>query len=217
MKRLMMVAALAVAQSGCVSAQEDAPVVFSNVLALSGSPGGSCAPDTAKFISQGSLDLAGGGNYQMAVRVRSTIPVARTVLVGETPTLVGGESVTLTEFVYRYEASPDLGLPEEERVATNAVVPAGTTSDNSYVPLTAFGPLALEKLRAAAPAYPGVSVISYIKARGRLGSTSNAESNEFSFPVQVFASDCESKPLTAGICNFGQDVRSACGPAPTTP
>ncbi|ATB42551.1 hypothetical protein CYFUS_008030 [Cystobacter fuscus] len=221
MKRLMMVAALAVAQSGCASSQEDAPVLFSNVLALAGSPGGACEPDTSKFISQGSLDVAGGDNYVMAVRVRSTIPAARTILVGDTPTLVGGESITLTEFVYRYESSPELGLPDEDRAATNAVIPAGTTGDSSYVPVNAFGPLALEKLLTATPGEPGVSVIVYIKARGRVGSTSNAESNEFSFPVRVFRSlDCSSNPVTAGICSFGQDVRTACPPptfAPTTP
>ncbi|WNG29641.1 hypothetical protein F0U62_40805 [Cystobacter fuscus] len=209
MKRLTMVAALALAQSGCVTSQEDSPLLFGNVLALEG-----CDPDTSKFISQGSLDVAGGGNYVMAVQARNIIPTSRVIIIGDTPTNVGGSSVTLTEIIYRYESSPELGLPEEDRVATYAVVPAGS-GDNSYVPVSAFGPLALEKLRAVAPASPGVSVISHIKARGRVGSTSNVETNEFSFPVRVFASVCSS-PATAGVCSPGQDVPTAC-PAPTTP
>ncbi|WP_395838446.1 hypothetical protein [Cystobacter fuscus] len=176
--------------------------------------------DTSKFISQGSLDLAGGENYLLAMRVRSAIPTSRTVIVGDSPTTVGGSSVTLTEFVYRYESSAELGLPEEETAATYAVVPAGATGD-SYVSVNAFGPQAFAKLKESGNVpseFPGVSVITYIKARGHLGSTSNVESNEFSFPVAVFNSRCT---VAAGVCRKGQDAATACvpvsSPPPTTP
>ncbi|WP_143177944.1 hypothetical protein [Cystobacter ferrugineus] len=208
MKRLMMVAALAVAQSGCVSGQGDAPVLFTNALVLTGSPGQACDVETSQFISQGSLDVSGGGNYVLAMGVRSTVPIGRSVIIGDVPVGVGGESITLTEFVYSYEASPDLGLPEEEIVATYSVIPAGTGGD-SYVFVTAFGPQAIEKLRTGAPGSPGVSVISHVRARGRLGSSSNVESNEFSFPVKVYASGisvpCPTGFVVGGICNPGQD------------
>jgi hypothetical protein len=218
MKRLMMVAALAVAQSGCVSAQDDAALTFSNALALAGAPGGSCEPDTSKFIGQGSLDVSGGGNYLLFMRVQSSIPTPRIISIGDTPTTVGGENIILNEFVYRYESSPDIGLPEEDSVVTYAVVPPGA-SGASYLPMNAFGPKALARLNepGVVPAFPGVSILTYIKARGRVGSTSNAESNEFAFPVQVYASGGSCLPgdvPTGGICSPGQD-EPLCEPAPT--
>ncbi|MFY0580346.1 hypothetical protein ACN28S_44365 [Cystobacter fuscus] len=229
MKRLTMVAALALAQAGCVTSQEDSPLLFGNVLALEG-----CEPDTSKFISQGSLDLAGGGNYVMAVQARNIIPTSRVIIIGDTPTNVGGSSVTLTEIVYRYEAPPELGLPEEDRAATYAVVPAGSGND-SYVPVSAFGPLALEALQKwgdkplknpqddtpynpLTERHASENVITYIKARGRVGSSSNAETNEFSFPVRVFATpNCPSNAVKAGVCSPGQDVPTACPPTTTPP
>lgn len=217
MKKLMMVAALAVVQSGCVASQEDAPLSFTNALALAGAPGGSCDVDSATFIGQGSLDLAGGGNYRLSMRVESNIPVARTVIIGDTPTTVGGGDVTLAEFVYRYESSEDLGLPEEERTATYAVVPAGTSGD-SYVSMYAFGPEAIEALRGSVTSGSRVSVITHIKARGHLSSTSSVESNEFSFPVVVFSSPgCAPQRANAGVCNPGQDVPTACASVTPTP
>ena len=232
MKRLMMVAVLAVAQSGCVAAQADAPVQLTNALALSYEDG-ECSPDTTKFIGQGSLDVRGGENYLLAMRTRNAIPAARAVPIGDTPTTVGGSNITLTEFVYSYQLSVPEGVklpgdfslpgPEEDVVATYVVLPAGSAGDSSYVFVEAFGPKAFAQLSrlndSGLPKTTALGIITTIKARGRLGASSNVESNEFSFPVKVFSSPpCGAAQVLGGLCRAGQDVQSACvTPPPTTP
>ena len=214
MKRLMMVATLAMAQAGCVAGQGDAPVQFSQALGLAGAPGEDCTTDTSKFLSQGRLNLSGGSNYLLAMRVRTTIPSARPVTIGGSNTSVGGESVTLTEYVYSYEGPAYLNLPKEETVATYTVLAAGGSTD-AYVFLNAFGPQALSKLNASSQVgQEPVGVISTIKGRGTLGTSSHVESNEFSFPILVTNSGCTTGTL-GGICNVGQDA--ACTSAAQTP
>jgi hypothetical protein len=213
MKRLMVIAALAVAQSGCVANQSDAPVQFSTAYAL----GSDCTPETGRFVSQGTLDVSGGSNYLLAMKAQNTLPPSRIVVIGDATTTVGGASVILSEYVYTYEAPAVVGLPAEESVATYSVLAPGSV--DGYVLVNAFGPKALEKLNAYLDAGDPdirVGVISTIKARGRLGTSSNVESNQFSFPVSVFSTGysgtCAPGFTPSGTCNVGQDVQKVCMP-----
>ena len=213
MKRLMMVATLAL--SGCVAGQDDSPIQFTSALALSGAPGSECVVDLTRFISRGRLNVADGGNYALAMQVRSLTAATKIQTIGSTIFTVGGETATLNEFVYTYEAPAFLGLPAEETVAIYAVIKPGST--DGYVFVNAFGPLALAKLRASGQlSDTAVGVIPTIKARGRLGTSSSFESNEFSFPVSVVNAtvSCSGGGTLSSICSPGQDY--FCAPK-TTP
>ena len=216
MKQLMVMTALAL--SGCVAAQEDAPVQFTSAVAVAGAPGTACTADTAKLLSRGRLNLVGGGNYTLAMQVRSTIPSSRSIIVGGTSVNVGGETATLTELVYSYEGPANLALPAEETVATYTVLKAA--SSESTVFLSAFGPKALTSLLNAADSGrvtdTPVGIIATIKARGRLGTTGNLESNEFSFPLSIVNAPCPAGQTLSSICNAGQEYSCAAS-STTTP
>lgn len=204
MKRLMMVATLAL--SGCVAAQDDSPVQFNSALALSGAPGAECVVDNSRSISRGRLNVADGGNYSMAMQVRSLVAAPKVQTIGGTIFTSSGDAATLSEFVYTYEAPAFLGLPAEETVAVYNVIKAG--SSDGYVFVNAFGPQALAKLRSSGQlSDTAVGVIPTIKARGRLGTSSNFESNEFSFPISVVNAtvSCSGGGTLSSICNPGQD------------
>ena len=146
MKRLMMVAVLAVAQAGCVAAQSDSAVQFSSALAQTGL-GSSCTASSDKNVAQGRLDVSGGQNYQLAMHARNTLPAAQSSVVGSTTVNTGGASVVLTEYSYSYQVSPAIsGIPADGDgvAATYAVLPAGNSDVVVY--LNALGPKLLTRL-----------------------------------------------------------------------
>jgi hypothetical protein len=214
MKRLMAIAALAVAPLACVANQGDAPIRFLGVRALEIEEGTGCIGSDERSITAGNLDVSGGANYLMAVSVE-TSTVEPSISIGQEPFSGGGlGDITLSEIIYSYETSAaGLTLPADEadRVSVYAVFRPGTSPDESSLFVRAFGPQALESLQTAVtPGSEPVTVLATIKARGRLSGGQVVESNKFTFPVTVFASGlvyCPAGEIPSGTCGIpGQDV-----------
>ena len=210
MKRLMLMAALSVAPLGCVSNQGDGSIRFINAFAVT-----ACAPDTSKFVSQGTLYWRDGAqnNYRLAMGVETNSTAQPIDIQGETMSSgLGLQDFNLEELVYSYEAITSTGqeidLPEET-VAIHAVFRPGTSGANSYLSMEAFGPNAAATLgdRSASLGANGyVTVLSTIKARGHLSAGGFAvESNEFIFPVTVYGSS-HCSAVAGGACYPGQDA-----------
>ncbi|WP_146210078.1 hypothetical protein [Vitiosangium sp. GDMCC 1.1324] len=205
MKRLMVIGALMVMPLGCVANQGDAALRFLNVRALKIEEGCTAASD--KFITSGSLDLAGGQNYLMA-------PSVETNTSSTNNASSQGLDVTLTELIYSYSVSQaGIKMPADEvdRVPLYAVYRADTTPDASYLFMHAFGPKGFKVLVDAANAgaigTEPVTVLATIKGRGYLSSGQTVESNEFTFPVFVYKST--DTPPTS--CPEGFVLNGACG------
>lgn len=208
MKRMMVIAALLMGVPlGCVSKQGDASVRFLNVRALK-LQGGDCTADATRFITSGSLDIALGSNYLMAPSVE-TNTAAQSTGTGQ------GLDATITELVYSYKVSPaGIKMPADEadRVPLYAVFRANTDPASSYLFMTAFGPKGLKALvDQVQPGAEPVTVLATIKGRGYLSSGQSVETNEFTFPVTVFASSslpasCATDETLSGTCGvIGQD------------
>lgn len=208
MKRMMVIAALlGVVPLGCVSNQGDSSVRFLNVRALK-LESDECTASSERFITGGSLDIAFGSNYLLAPSVETNTA---------TPTNGTGQGldVTINELVYSYTVSPaGIKLPADEadRVPIYAVFRAGTDPDESYLFMYAFGPKALKILaEQVQPGADPITVLATIKGRGYLSSGQSVESNEFTFPVTVFASaspptSCAETESLSGTCGVvGQD------------
>ncbi|WNG34531.1 hypothetical protein F0U61_13450 [Archangium violaceum] len=207
MKRLMVIAALAVASVSCVANQGDASVRFLNARALELDDG--CSASNDKFISSGGLDLSGGQNYLLALSVETNTFVQPVVIGQETVSGGGLGDVTLTELVYSYQVS-GVSLPADEvdRTPIYAVFRPETNPDESYLFVYAFGPKALEQLRAQIGERT-VTVLATIKARGHMSGGQTVETNEITFPVTVADSGwagCPDGTIATGVCGFpGQD------------
>ncbi|MFL5351125.1 hypothetical protein [Archangium sp.] len=206
MKRMMVIAALMSVPLGCVSNQGDSSVRFLNVRALK-LESDECTATPDRFITGGSLDIALGSNYLMApsVETNTATPANGT---GQ------GLDVTINELVYSYEVSPaGIKLPADEvdRVPIYAVYRADTNPDESYLFMYAFGPKALKVLQEQVqPGGDPITVLTTIKGQGYLSSGQSVESNEFTFPVTVFASSsvptCATDESLSGTCGVvGQD------------
>ncbi|HEX5748694.1 MAG TPA: hypothetical protein VFZ09_20810 [Archangium sp.] len=214
MKRLMAIAALALAQAGCVANQGDAAVRFLDARALTFEEGVGCTPADDFVIGSGLLDLSGSLNYLLAMSVETNNSVQSITVNQEEFSGQGLSDITLNEIVYSYKFMPQGGTDatnlidtEEETSAIYRVLRPGTSAEESYVFMNAFGPKAV----AALPGKGAGTVFATIKARGRLSSGQTVESNKFTFPVTVYTSgatyDCtdpDTKP--AGTCVRGQDV-----------
>lgn len=207
MKRMMVIAALMGVPLGCVSNQGDASVRFLNVRALK-LESSQCTADATRFVTAGSLDIAFGSNYLMAPSVE-TNTAAQSTGTGQ------GLDATLTELVYSYKVSPTgIKMPADEadRVPIYAVFRANTDPASSYLFMTAFGPKGLKALvDQVQPGADPVTVLATIKGRGYLSSGQSVETNEFTFPVTVFASSsppttCATDETLSGTCGvIGQD------------
>ncbi len=219
MKRVMAIAALALAPLGCVANQGDAPVRFLSARALEFQEGQGCTASEEFFINEGSLDISGGQSYLLALSVE-TNTFQQPITIGQEP--FSGEGlgdITLNEIVYSYEFQPLLGsgtvsltLPadEEDRIAYYGVFRPETDPEESFTFVRGLGPQALAALRTAITPGTGVTVLSTIKGRGRLSGGQTVESNEFTFPITVYASGltyCPVGQIPAGTCGIpGQDA-----------
>ncbi|QRK03997.1 hypothetical protein JQX13_27335 [Archangium violaceum] len=216
MKRLMVVAVLAMAPVGCVANQGDAPVRFLNTRALEANDGCTAAAD--RFITRGSLDLAGYGNYLIAPSVETNTVNQPIVIDGKTVTNTGLGDIILTELVYSYQASrPGVRLPadEEDRVPIYAVFRPETDPDESYLFMYTFGAKALAALQEQVQAGDeSVTVLSTIYAEGYTSSGQKVKSNKFTFPVTVFATTlpaCADDEVYSGTCGIpGMDGPITC-------
>ena len=220
MKRVMAIAALALAPLGCVANQGDAPIRFLQARALDFEEGQGCTGSDEFVISEGSLDISGGQGYLLAVNVE-TNTFQQPITIGQEPFSGGGlGDITLNEIIYSYDFQPLLGsegisldLPadEEDRVAYYGVFRPETDPEETYTFVRAIGPRALAVLRAAiTPGTGGVTVLSTIKARGKLSGGQTVETNKFTFPVTVYATGltyCPPGQVPAGTCFLpGQDI-----------
>ncbi|HYO66179.1 MAG TPA: hypothetical protein VEU33_08860 [Archangium sp.] len=218
MKRLMAIAALVLGQAGCVANQGDAPVRFLDALSLTFEEGVGCTPADDFVIGTGSLDLSGGQNYLMAMSVETNNSVQSITINQEEFAGQGLNDITLNELVYSYEFQPNAGSPsvtvpadEEDRVPLYRVLRPGTSADESFVFMNAFGPKMLEALRTGftSPDQRG-TVYTTIKARGRLSSGQTVDSNKFQFPVTVYETNfgyCPLGEIPLGTCQrAGQDA-----------
>ena len=219
MKRVMAIAALALAPLGCVANQGDAPIRFLGARALEFEEGQGCRASEDFFINEGSLDISGGQTYLLALSVE-TNTFQQPITIGQEP--FSGEGlgdITLNEIVYSYEFQPlldsgavSLTLPadEEDRIAYYGVFRPETDPEESYTFVRALGPQALAALRTAITPGTGVTVLTTIKGRGKLSGGQTVESNEFTFPVTVYATGltyCPAGQIPAGTCGIpGQDV-----------
>lgn len=212
MKRLMAIAALALAPVGCVANQGDAAVRFLDARALTFEEGTGCVPSDELVIGSGLLDLSGSRNYLLAMSVETNNSVQSITINQEEFAGQGLSDITLNEVVYSYQFQPNgsgtatnLIDTEEESSAIYRVLRSGTNAEESYVFMNAFGPKAV----AALPGKAG-TVFTTIKARGRLSGGQVVESNKFTFPVTVYASGasyaCAGDQEPAGVCVRGQDV-----------
>jgi hypothetical protein len=226
MKRLMVIAALAVAPlASCVANQGDTPIRFLNARGLEFEPAEGCTANEDTFISQGDFDSSGGQNYLLAMSVE-TNTFAQPITIGQEP--FSGEGlgdITLEELVYSYKVAPagivTLPADEDDRVSLYAVFRPETDPDESYLFVRAFGPKALTQLQNMTVNSP-VTVLTTVKARGRLSGGQSVESNKFTFPITVVNSGyvpstrtCAlgGTPNEAGVCTIlGQEVRIC--PAP---
>lgn len=214
MKRLLMGAAFMVLPLGCVANEGDSSIRFLNARALT-FESDVCTPSPDRFVTSGSLDIAGKRSYLLAPSVETNTAAPTTGTGGQ------GLDVTLTELVYSYEASPTgLKLPADEadRVPIYAVYRAGTNPDESYLFMYAFGPKALKSLveQVNVGAEP-VTVLATIYGRGYLSSGQSVESNRFTFPVVVYKSSDAASPacpegfVPSGVCQLpGQDADVGC-------
>lgn len=215
MKRLMAIVALALAPLGCVANQGDAPIRFVWARALEREAGVGCKGSGDRVISRGSLDLAGGNNYLLALSVETNV-VQRPVSVGQV--VYSGEGlgdITLTEIIYSYEVigdvTVDLPADEEDRVPVYSVFRPQTSPDESYIFVRGFGPQAFEALNAPTLNLTSpVTVLSTIKGRGRLSGGQVVETNEITFPIAVSRTSvppCTGDQVLSGTCGIaGQDV-----------
>ncbi|MFY0529285.1 hypothetical protein ACN28I_41010 [Archangium gephyra] len=213
MKRLMAIAALALAPLGCVANQGDAPIRFLWARALVFEEGIGCTASDDFVITEGTLDISGGQNYLLAMSVE-TNTFQQPITIGQEP--MSGEGlgdITLNEYIYSYEFQPllnsgavSLTLPADEvdRLAAYAVFRPETDPEETYTFVRAFGPGALDALRNAITPGTAVTVLSTIKARGRLSGGQVVESNAFTFPVTVISSGF-------GGCADGEFASGACG------
>lgn len=225
MKRLMVIAALAVAPLACVANQGDMPIRFLNARALEFEPAEGCTGSEEAFITQGDFDPSGGQNYLLAMSVE-TNTFAQPITIGQEPFSGSGlGDITLSEIVYSYEVAPagvvTLPADEDDRVSLYAVFRPETDPEESYLFVRAFGPKALTLLQNMAVNSP-VTVLTTIEARGRFSSGQDVRSNKFTFPVTVVNSGyvpsngtCAlgGAPNVAGVCAIaGQEFRIC--PAP---
>lgn len=225
MKRLMVMAALAVAPLACVANQGDTPIRFLNARGLEFDPASGCTGSEDTFITQGNFDVSGGQNYLLAMSVE-TNTFQQPIIIGQEP--FAGEGlgdITLNELVYSYEVSPagivTLPADEDDRVSIYAVFRPETDPGESYLFVRTFGPKALAQLQSMAVNSP-VTVLTTVEARGRLSGGQSVESNRFTFPITVVNSGyvpstgtCAlgGTPAVSGVCAIvGQDSRIC--PAP---
>jgi hypothetical protein len=223
MKRLMAIAALALAPVGCVPNQGDAAVRFLDARALTFEEGSGCIPSDELVIGTGSLDLSGSQNYLLAMSVETNNSTQSITINQEEFAGQGLSDITLTEFVYSYQYQPITGsavtLPADEvdRVPIYRVLRPGTNAEESYVFMSAFGPKAAETLRTSITGDQRGTVFTTIKSRGRLSSGQTVESNKFTFPVTVYASGltyCPAGQIPNGACQRpGQDAPGCFDPS----
>ncbi len=206
MKRLMVIAALAVAPLACVNHQGDASVRFLGAVALR-SESGRCVPVSDAYTTEGFIDLAAGTNYLLGMAVETNTYQQDISIGGEIFADEGLGDITLTELVYTYASSdPSLSLPEEDRVPIYAVFRPQTDPEESYILFDGFGPEAYNRVRAwMASNRSQVTVLSTIKARGYLSGGQNVESNIFTFPITAFVT---TPPAT---CPEGRVYSEVCG------
>ncbi|HYO60046.1 hypothetical protein [Archangium sp.] len=223
MKRLMVIAALAVVPLACVANQGDAPVRFLHARALDPS----CKPVEDSYISAGTLDVSGGQNYRLTLAIETNNRAQQIVIGQEDFSGDGLSDITLNELIYSYESQPYISLPEEERVPIYAVYRPGTDPDQSTLTVGGFGPEALDMLkekgvvpetvsvtvpvvkdgqigeRSVERSFDGITVFSTIKGRGVMSGGQIVETNEITFPIAVVNSGY--KPGTpAGTCENGK-------------
>ncbi len=202
MKRLMVVAALAASSVACVANQGDAPIRFLSAGALR-DEGGSCSLADDKYVSAGALDLSGGNSYLLGLRLETNNTPQQISVGGEVFSGGGLSDITLNEVILTYESQPSVPLPREERIPIYTVFRPGT-AEGSYMLVFTLGPEAIARLQGVGP--EGVTVLSTIKARGRMSSGQPVETNEITFPVFVFESGAG-----PGACTPPQRVVSRCG------
>ncbi len=218
MKRLMAIAALALAPLGCVANQGDAPIRFLWARALEFNEDTGCSGSGEDIISGGSIDISGGQSYLLAMSVE-TNNLSQPIIINQETFSGGGlGDITLSEIVYSYAFQPISegltvsGLPadEEERLPLYSVVRPLTNPEGSFIFMEAFGPKALDVLEASIPVGGQGTLFATLKARGRLSGGQTVESNEFTFPITVFKSGasyvCTAPQVPSGVCRNGQDV-----------
>lgn len=227
MKRLMAIAALALAPLGCVANQGDAPVRFLDARALTFNEATGCTGSDSLVISRGSLDVAGGEGYLLAMSVETNNTQQPIVINQEVFSGEGLGDIILDEIVYSYEfqasvtgVSVTLPADEEERLPLYRVLRPGTDPEGTYVFMNALGPKAIEALRTSIPVTTPLRsqgiVYSTLKLRGRLSGGQPVESNKFTFPISVENSGltyCPAGQFPVGTCQIpGQDAAGCSGP-----
>lgn len=221
MKRLMAISALALASVSCVANQGDAPIRFLDARGLSGNVTEPCAVSDELVRSGGSIDVAGGQLYLLAMSVESNNASQPIIINQENFSGAGLSDITLNEIVYSYQFQPITeglsvsGLPadDEERIPHYSVVRPGTSAEESFIFMNAFGPKAFKTLRSIPVGSEG-TLFTTIKARGRLSGGQPVESNKFTFPIIVYNSgasysSCPAGQVAAGVCRAGQDTNGA--------
>jgi hypothetical protein len=228
MKRLLVLATLAVSVTGCVANQGDAPVRFLGVRSLKSESGGCSLGDLQ--LGQGSLDVSGGGTYLLGVNVETNNTQQSIIVGGEEFAGPGLSDINLREVVLTYQSEPSLTFPVEERLPFYAVLRPGTSGEGSFALLYAIGPEALAVLQQSVAVGQTVTLLTTIKGVGLFSGGAPVETNKITFPIIVRNSGfnplnntCPAAGQTPlgyeGPCGqVGQDTGAICRvPPPTTP
>jgi hypothetical protein len=223
MKRLMMIAALVASSVGCVANQGDSPIRFLGTRELT-TGSDSCSLGDRQRTS-GQLDISSGNSYLLGLSVETNTVQQETRVNGIPVSGPGLSDITLTEVILTYDSETNLPLPKEERLPYYAVFRPQSSGD-SFVLFYILGPKALTVLQDNVE--DPVTVFATVKARGRMSGGQIIETNEITFPINVFSSgfdaeagacfDTALSPVTIqGPCgNYGQDMGAICRPK-TTP
>ena len=228
-KRLSILIAAALAVPGCVT---DQPLLVTGIHSLDPQNKGTC---TASNLQQGggSLDLAGGGSYLMAIDLQNDLePNLDTK--GDMTVLETGlhrNTVLLDTVTYTYTSVPTVTFVQESLPVTFSIPPsAGSPNAFHITRFPLFNRKALEKLYSVLDGTTntnGVLDVRDVKVKivfsGSVVSGGRISSTPITYPIAVYNSGftCPTAGDTLGLVGpcgnpGGQDgARLCCASDPT--
>lgn len=200
MKRLLISALLVTSGTACVEANRPVQLLGAGPL-----DPGTCAlaSETAELYA-GELNFNLGKQYTVAFKFFSPLSTEaddrRTDFYAE-------------EIVLRYESiNPDVTFKEESKLIYAVVQP----ETDGIIRVDLIGNEARKTLETSIPPAPGVmTLLPYVRLKGRLSSGGEVETNEVRFPIDVFRGEScpeNTEPVAPpdAPCGFpGQDGNGA--------
>jgi len=170
-------AAAALLCSSCLQGDSPIRVLGANPLDRA------CTP-IDRGILAGSLDLAGGGDYQVQFTVQNELVGTSTTSGGQVLASAHRNDWVGSQLVFTYASTPSLSF-ETELVPVHYVIEAGSSS------LLKFGliaPKAAQRLADSVPAGNTLDLSASFEIRGKLFSGQQITTTKATFPIFVFNS-----------------------------